>query len=217
MSKKRLSEIDKEARRTEPTYFGKGPNGWNGEEETQKVMEAADRYNGEEGLSRLEAALGSTPIGDEASRIASIAVRVEKKVSEWEATKRSALLRDHELISRLFTLTEKVNVSAYVNQGCLPDTWWARLALALDKSGVFDRLTNQIHRESMAMMAKDVMQEDRSLGGKTKAANAKPNPERAQALQYASEHPGLSALQIKTRAKLRASERTIRGWLSAEC
>ncbi|HZF97639.1 MAG TPA: hypothetical protein VEY92_05250 [Pseudoxanthomonas sp.] len=53
--------------------------------------------------------------------------------------------------------------------------------------------------------------------GKKKAANAKPNPEQALARDYATKHPGLSAQQIKTRAKLRASERSIRSWLSAGC
>src|SRR5690606_35725441 len=58
---------------------------------------------------------------------------------------------------------------------------------------------------------------DRAKGGRTKQARAKPNPEKELALEYARKHPGLSSQQIKTRANLRASPRTIRGWISASC
>lgn len=72
---------------------------------------------------------------------------------------------------------------------------------------------------AMSAMAsvREEQRQERAKGGYAKAANAKPNPEKAQAIEFAREHPGLSALQVKTRAKLRASERTIRGWLAASC
>jgi len=57
----------------------------------------------------------------------------------------------------------------------------------------------------------------RRQGGKAKAANAKPNPEKLTAIELARAHPELSATQIKTRAKLRASDRTIRGWIAEVC
>lgn len=54
--------------------------------------------------------------------------------------------------------------------------------------------------------------EERRRGGKRTRTE---NPEKAVAIEYARKNPGLSAAQIKTRAKLRVSERTIRGWISA--
>lgn len=54
-------------------------------------------------------------------------------------------------------------------------------------------------------------------GGKAKAAKAKdkPNPEREAATKLATDQPTLSATQIKMRLGLRASDRTIRGWIKA--
>lgn len=57
-----------------------------------------------------------------------------------------------------------------------------------------------------------------ALGGLKKAANAAtkpPNPERLAALELKAKRPKLSADQIKTRLSLKASPRTIRGWLAA--
>lgn len=56
----------------------------------------------------------------------------------------------------------------------------------------------------------DVATEERRRGGRRPRPK---NPEMAIALKLASDSPSLSALQIKNRAKLRASERTIRGWV----
>ncbi|HEX4852758.1 hypothetical protein [Arenimonas sp.] len=68
---------------------------------------------------------------------------------------------------------------------------------------------------------KDVERDDatklRSKGGKARAAKLVENPEKAVAIEFSRKNPELSALQIRTRAKLRASERTIRGWISAAC
>ena len=53
--------------------------------------------------------------------------------------------------------------------------------------------------------------DERRRGGMRQRAK---NPEMEIALKYAEEFPSLSAVQIKTRAKLRASDRTIRKWIS---
>src|SRR5690606_21219241 len=119
---------------------------------------------------------------------------------------------DHDAIQALFVVTEKVSMSSYMSNGRLPDCWWARLALRLDERGLYDALTKQIHRETHARAAREFLRDERGMGGRAKAAKAKPNPEKAKAVEYASNHAGVSAVQIKTRLGLRASERTIRGW-----
>lgn len=57
----------------------------------------------------------------------------------------------------------------------------------------------------------DKARAERQKGGRRPR---KENPEKAAALKLAKEHPGLSATQVKLRGRLRASDRTIREWLS---
>jgi hypothetical protein len=87
---------------------------------------------------------------------------------------------------------------------------------ALDKLILdYDRLSAiAIARAAMANVREEQRQQ-RAKGGRAKASNAKPNPEIAVAREYARKHPSLSATQIKMKLKLRASDRTIRQWLSA--
>jgi hypothetical protein len=61
------------------------------------------------------------------------------------------------VLSRLFTVTEKVSVAAFVNAGHVPDVWWANLALRLRERGLFDRLLKQIHRDTHAQMTSHSM------------------------------------------------------------
>ena len=182
----------------------------------RSASEARERYDGQSGLERLESLLELPSSGEESERIAAIVATVGRLVPEWEGITPTALRAHHEVISALFTVTEHAALSSYVSGGHLPNCWWARLVVTLDE-GLYDRMIKQIHRETRAWYAEGTIREERSMGGKAKAANAKPNPEKQRAIDYASQHPGLSALQVKTRAKLRASERTIRSWLSATC
>lgn len=57
----------------------------------------------------------------------------------------------------------------------------------------------------------EVAREERRRGGKRPRAE---NPEKAIARECARENPGWSAVQIKTRARLKSSERSIRKWIS---
>ena len=60
-------------------------------------------------------------------------------------------------------------------------------------------------------MRSQVLRDERSRGGKRPRQE---NPEKALAQKLARENPTFSATQVKLRGRLRASERTIRKWLS---
>ncbi|MBY4596698.1 hypothetical protein K3217_14275 [bacterium BD-1] len=59
--------------------------------------------------------------------------------------------------------------------------------------------------------------EKRSKSGRAKAEKSPVSPEKHIALDLKRNNPRLSAVQIKTRGKLRASERTIRNWIRGVC
>lgn len=139
-------------------------------------MDGVDRYNSEQGLAKLESVLGLTAHGSESDRIDAIVAEVERRVCEWEKWTPSALLRDGDAISALFTVTDKVHVASVVNNGRLPGFWWAHLAVRLVDAGQYDRLDKQINRETNARMAQSFLKDERSMGGKAKAANAATAP-----------------------------------------
>jgi len=124
-----------------------------------------DEFNGVQGLMRLETTLGLSHEGAELSRLGAIVTNVERRVAAWERMTPSALMREHAVLDALFAVTERVDVSAFVNGGELPNYWWSRLAIQLDGIGVYDRLLKQIHRETHALSAQEYLQEARSLGG----------------------------------------------------
>ena len=81
----------------------------------------------------------------------------------------------------------------------------------------YRRFRSIANRMDEKLTAVDAILKDRAeraaAGGRSKAANAKPNPERAKAIAYAKDHHEASAALIKMRLKLKASARSIRGWI----
>jgi hypothetical protein len=142
---------------------------------SSEVSEHFARYNGEDGLSALESSLGLASIGDENARVEALATEIGRRVTKWERSAARELTLEHETISKLFTVTERVGVSSYVNGGRLPGFWWAKLAVALNREVMYDRLVNQIHRETAALMASES-----AIGMRDSAGGAKivgPNTE----------------------------------------
>ena len=122
-------------------------------------------------LATLESALGVTVDGDESARLDLVVTTLASRIDEWEQMTPSELMgRDHELIETLFRISDKASMSAFMNDGRLPSCWWARLVIRLDRNGLYDRLTDQIHRETQAQFAKEFLRDERSIGGRRRAA-----------------------------------------------
>lgn len=189
------------------------------EEDRRRSALASEAYDGESGLSSLEGALGLLPQGDVASRIDAVIFAVERKIQKWEQTPPNGLKRDHELISKLFSATDKAEVSRYVGGGYLPDCWWARLAIELDRRRLYDRLTAQIHRETMAQMAEDHLADERSFGGKIKAAKSPTAAAKAAAKQLwpSANKKGWSAIRLHSELSAlghTVAPDTVRKWVT---
>ena len=91
------------------------------------------------------------------------------------------------------------------------------LMVAATSVGLIEPVNNIAVGSLTAEIVARIRAKTAALGGQRKAANAAkrpPNPERTAALDLKAKRPELSAKQIKTRLGLRASERTISGWLA---
>lgn len=136
----------------------------------REVEQAQDFYNGEGGLSRLEKRLGLSTEGDESKRIDAISGEVARLVEKWEGMKPRELLDEHETINALFGVVDKAQIYNYVNKGQLPRCWWGLLVLKIDENGLYERLWDQIHRETKAHMTRQAGSEERRIGGEVRAA-----------------------------------------------
>lgn len=192
------------------------------ERERLEAQLAMEQYNGEIGLIRMEQTLGLVAAGDESFRIDAIVATVRRLVAEWEQMTPSSLLKYHNQIEVLFHVTERVGISSFVNHGALPQCWWALLAVRLDESGMYDRLTNQIHRETDAWSARRILKDERSMGGKRRAANDPKTSAKADAFELwkercAGKHPKLRtneqfAMECMRRWPALTSIKVICGW-----
>ena len=175
---------------------------------------ARDHYDGEGGLAALEACLSLPHHDGIDARIAALVGEVERRVTRWESQLANELITDHEAISKLFSVTENVSMSAYVNAGRLPEVWWAKLGVALERNGLYDRLTTQIHRETHANFARhstramaDSLAGPKKVGPKSEAALL------AAAWTAATEvGMFLDAMEKLDDSGLRANSRKILGW-----
>jgi hypothetical protein len=190
------------------------------EEDRRRREQAVDRYNSDWGLSQLEAVLGLHARGEQLSRIDDIVNDVVRKVSAWEAMTPTALIKHDVVMSALFAVQDKAHVSRVVNNGRLPDFWWARLAIRLDEVGIYDRLSDQIHRETQARMAQGILSDERGMGGKAKGANSSAGraKEAAKKLWPEANRKGWTAAQFHAALTGRGHSiafDTVRKWMTA--
>jgi hypothetical protein len=180
----------------------------------QAAEQAREQYNGEGGLAGLESSLGLTANGDESGRIGAVIEEVRRRVVKWEGSPAKELLRDHEAISRLFTVTEKVHVASYVNNGRLPGFWWSRLAIALDGEALYDRLLTQIHRETAAQSAQHaaMAMADTPTGAKLVGPNCESALLAAARRAAAEVAQKIDELEKLDNAGLMANSNTISEW-----
>lgn len=192
------------------------------ERERLEAQVAIEQYNGEPGLIRMEQALGLVAAGDDSSRIDAIVTIVGRLVTEWEQMTPSALLKYHNEIEVLFHVIDRVGISSHVNHGALPRCWWGLLAARLDESGMYDRLQKQIRRETDALSARRFLKDERSMGGKRRAANDSRTSAKADAFELwkerrAGKHPKLRtneqfAMECMRRWPALTSIKVICGW-----